>query len=188
MLNRANVIGDEMLLRVANLGTYATVLAIATLAERIADNGVETTAIVEVSHHPDHSAQTAAALRYDKALLFATALGILAIVAAIVWPTHSQWLISSILTLRTFSYSFCRLNTGMLKALDKSTQIARIQALHCGLLFICLALGRTCGAAGVACSIVLPEAVMGFDFLPFWKLPKHAITPADPEFATLLTT
>jgi O-antigen/teichoic acid export membrane protein len=151
--NLANVVGGEMLLRIANLGvavligrvygvsvlgTYATVLAIATLAERVADNGLEMTAIVEVSRNPALLARTAAALRFDKIILSAAAMCLLAILAWRLGLSRGEWAISAVLTLRTFLYSFCRLNAGMLKALDKTKQIARIQAVHCAFLVLCL--------------------------------------------------
>jgi O-antigen/teichoic acid export membrane protein len=47
-------------------------------------------------------------------------------------------LIAGILTLRAFLYSYCRLNTGLLKALDKTSQIARIQSAH--FLLLCCAI------------------------------------------------
>ena len=153
MNNLVNVIGGEMLLRLANLGvavligriygvailgTYATVLAIATLAERIADNGLEMTGIVEVSRDPKSLGPTATALRFNKSILSAAAMVFLAILAWILGLSRTQWTISFILTLRTFLYSFCRLNAGMLKARNQTKQLARIQAVHCALLMFCL--------------------------------------------------
>ena len=90
-----DVVGGEMLLRLANvgvlaligraygapvLGIYAAILAVATLAERLADNGLELTGIAEVSAHPEHASEIATALYIDKTILSSLAIGLLAII------------------------------------------------------------------------------------------------------------
>ncbi len=151
--NLANVIGGELLLRTANvlvavligrvygvavLGTYAGILAVATLAERIADNGLELAGIAEVSRDPLNLSSLASALYIDKTLLSAAAIGLLAIVAWILGFSRGAWLIATALTIRTFVYSYCRLNAGLLKALNKTKPIVLIQALHSVVLLICV--------------------------------------------------
>jgi O-antigen/teichoic acid export membrane protein len=151
--NLANVIGGELLLRVANvlvavsigrvygvavLGTYAAILAVATVVERVADNGLELTGIAEVSRNPKNLSGLATALFIDKTLLSGAAIGLLAIIAWILGFSRGSWPIAAILTIRTFVYSYCRLNTGLLKALNKTKPIVRIQALHSVALMICV--------------------------------------------------
>jgi O-antigen/teichoic acid export membrane protein len=153
MSNFGDVVGGELLLRLANfgvaaliarsygasmLGMYATIVAIATLVERLADNGLELTGIAEVSAHPRRASEIATALYVDKTILSAVAIGILAIMGRVVGLTASQWLIAAILTLRTFLYSYCRLHAGFLKGLDRTRQIAKCQGLHFSLLTLAL--------------------------------------------------
>jgi O-antigen/teichoic acid export membrane protein len=150
--NLANVIGGEILLRVANalvavligrvygvamLGVYAAILAVATLAERIADNGLELTGIAELSRCPKNIGSLATALYIDKTALSACAIGLLVCIAGVSGLSSGQWLIAAVLTMRTFVYSYCRLNAGLLKALDKTKPIVGIQAFHFVVLTIC---------------------------------------------------
>jgi O-antigen/teichoic acid export membrane protein len=150
--NLANVIGGELLLRVANalvavlvgrvygvamLGIYAAILAAATLAERIADNGLELTGIAELSRRPKSIGSLPTALYIDKTVLSACAIGLLACVAGVSGLSSGHWLIAAVLTIRTFVYSYSRLNAGLLKALDKTKPIVMIQALHFAILTTC---------------------------------------------------
>jgi O-antigen/teichoic acid export membrane protein len=151
--NLAHVIGGELFLRAANaavaifigraygarmLGIYAAILAVATLAERLADNGLELTAIAEVSRHPQSLRAVASAIYIDKIALSIAAIVLLVLAAWFLGFSHNRWGIASILTLRTFLYSFSRLNAGLLKALNKTKYIVRIQTLHCLLLVLSL--------------------------------------------------
>jgi O-antigen/teichoic acid export membrane protein len=153
--NLGHVVGGEMLLRIANvavailigrlygaavLGIYATILAVATFAERLSDNGLELTAIAEVSGHPEAASEIAASIYFDKTLLSAVTMGSLVIAAWIAGLSRSYWLIAAVLMLRTCFYSYCRLHAGLLKALDKTRYIARIQAGHFVLLTFCVLL------------------------------------------------
>jgi O-antigen/teichoic acid export membrane protein len=151
--NLANVIGGELLLRIANafvavligrvygvvmLGAYAAILAVATLAERVADNGLELTGIAEVSRTPKNLSRFATALYIDKTVLSVLAIGVLAIIGNVAGLSSSRWFIAAVLTIRTFVYSYCRLNAGLLKALDKTKPIVLAQALHFALLTACV--------------------------------------------------
>ncbi len=153
MNNLTDVVGGELLLRAANvgvvvligrvygvavLGMYAAILAIATVAERVADNGLELTGIAEVSRQPEDLGKIATALYFDKTVLSAAAVGLLALAGWIAGFSGVQWWMGAILAVRTFLYSYCRLNAGLLKALDKTRQILAIQALHVFLLTGCL--------------------------------------------------
>jgi PST family polysaccharide transporter len=152
--NLGDVVGGEMLLRLANfgvaalvgrlygapvLGLYATIVAVATLGERLADNGLELTGIAEVSARPRYTSEIATALYIDKTILCVVAIGLLATVGRIIGLPHSQWIIAAILTLRTFLYSYCRLHAGFLKGLDRTRQIAKCQGVHFSLLAVGLA-------------------------------------------------
>jgi O-antigen/teichoic acid export membrane protein len=154
MSNLGDVVGGEMLLRLANfgvaaligrlygapvLGMYATIVAVATLGERLADNGLELTGIAEVSARPRYTSEIATALYFDKTILCAIAIGLLAMLGGIAGLSPSQWLIAAILTLRAFLYSYCRLHAGFLKGLDRTRQIAKCQGVHFSLLAIGLA-------------------------------------------------
>jgi O-antigen/teichoic acid export membrane protein len=151
--NLGNVVGGEILLRSANfgvvvligrvygvpvLGTYAAILAIATVAERVADNGLELTGVVEVSRIPQNLSAIATGLYFGKSALSFVVIVLLAIAAGLAGFSFSQWLIAGAITLRTFLYSYSRLNAGLLKALNKTASIVRIQALHFAILVICL--------------------------------------------------
>jgi O-antigen/teichoic acid export membrane protein len=153
MSNFGDVLGGEMLLRLANfgvaaligrsygapvLGMFATIVAVATLVERLADNGLELTGIAEVSARPRYVSEIATALYIDKTILSALAIGLLAMVGHIVGLAPSHWLIAAIITLRTFLYSYCRLLAGFLKGLDRTRQIAKCQGLHFSLLVLTL--------------------------------------------------
>jgi O-antigen/teichoic acid export membrane protein len=152
--NLGDVVGGEMLLRLANfgvaaligrlygapaLGLYATIVAVASLGERLADNGLELTGIAEVSAHPRYTSEIATALYSDKTILCVLAIGLLATMGRIAGLSSSQWLIAAMLTLRTFLYSYCRLHAGFLKGLDRTRQIAKCQGVHFSLLAVGLA-------------------------------------------------
>src|SRR5580704_3752787 len=111
--NLVNVIGGELLLRVANaaiavlvgrvygagaLGTYAAIIAAATLAERLGDNGLELTAIAEVSHCPESLSDVATALYIDKTALSVAATSLLALAAWMLGFSQSLLPIAVILT------------------------------------------------------------------------------------------
>jgi O-antigen/teichoic acid export membrane protein len=147
--NLLNVIGGEMLLRFANvavailigrvygatlLGTYASVIAVATVAERLADNGLEMAGIAEASKNPADVGRLATALYVNKTALSIVAIFLLAGLGAIAGLSGASWMVAGTLTLRTFLYSYCRLHAGLLKAFYKTVELARIQSVHCGLL------------------------------------------------------
>jgi O-antigen/teichoic acid export membrane protein len=152
--NLGHVVGGEVLLRAANfgvvvligrvygvttLGSYAAILAVATLAERLADNGLELTGVVEVSRSPQSKSEIATVLYVNKTVLSLVAIFTLVLLAVILRLSTSQWLIAAALTIRTFLYSYSRLNAGILKALDSTRPIVKIQALHFAILVICVA-------------------------------------------------
>jgi O-antigen/teichoic acid export membrane protein len=153
MSNLGDTVVGEMLLRFANvaiaaligrsyrtsvLGMYATIIAIATLAERLADNGTELTGIAEVSKRPQRVNEIVSALYINKTILSAAVIGLLALIGWLARLSPAQWLIAIIITLRTFTYSYCRLHAGFLKGLNRTRYIVVFQATHFVLLAICL--------------------------------------------------
>lgn len=153
MSRLAHVVGGELLLRIINaavvvligrvygatvLGMYAAILALATLVERSSDNGMELTGITEVSRHSERLSEIATSLYAGKAALSVVGISLLALVAWLTGFSRDQWVIAAILTARTFVYSFCPFNAGMLKALDKTERIVRIQAFHFSVLSVCV--------------------------------------------------
>lgn len=145
----ADVVGGELLLRLANvavavligrvygaaaLGFYAAILAVATVAERIADNGLELTGIAEVSRNSGSLNAVATALYLDKTALSGAAIALLLVVALVVRLPSAYRAVAVILIARTFIYSYCRLNAGLLKALNRTKYITRLQSAHFALL------------------------------------------------------
>jgi len=144
-----HVIGGEFLLRFANvgvavligrlygaptLGLCATILAVATIAERLADNGLETTGIAEISQQPKLLSEFATALYLDKLVLSSIPAAILLPLAILIGLTPLEWSIALLFFLRTFLYSFSRLQAGFLKAMGRTKQIVRLQSVHFALL------------------------------------------------------
>jgi|SRR5581483_68943 len=151
-LNLLSVIGGEMLLRGANfaavvlvarlygasmLGTYATVLAVVSLAVMIADNGLQVSSITEIARNPSELGATLGQMYVIKTLLFVVMISILAAIG--VWTNDSTltWIMGGFLTIRTVLYSYCQLHGGVLKALDHMPAIGMIQTIHC----VCLLMG-----------------------------------------------
>ncbi len=144
-----NVISGELLLRLANvgvavligrvygasvLGIYAAIIASATLAERLSDNGLELAGIAEVSKEPVHAGRIIIALYIDKTILSSVAILAVVGVASLAKLSPASWMIGVILTARTFLYSYCRLQAGLLKALEKTGDLLAIQCAHFALL------------------------------------------------------
>jgi O-antigen/teichoic acid export membrane protein len=147
-----HVIGGESLLRLANagvavllgrlygastLGLCATILAVSTIAERLADNGLEMTGIAEISQQPKRLSEVVSALYVDKLILTAIAAAILLSLALFIGLSPLAWSVALLFGLRTFLYSFSRLHAGFLKAIGRTKLIVRVQSLH----FVLLLLG-----------------------------------------------
>ena len=174
-----HVIGGESLLRLANvgaailigrlygaatLGLCTTILAVATIAERLADNGLEMTGIAEISQQPKLFNEFATALYIDKLVLSSIAAAILLPIALIADLSPFQWSVALLFCIRTFLYSFSRLHAGFLKAIGRTNQIARIQSLH----FVLLLLGLLAAYATrlpLLSLLLLLVAAQSVDFL-----------------------
>jgi O-antigen/teichoic acid export membrane protein len=145
-INLVSVIGGEVLLRGANfaavvvmarlygatvLGIYATVLAFATVAVMIADNGLQVSSITEVAQRPGELGATLGQLYSIKTVLFLAMAMVLGTVGWFMDFTVATWLMGGFITLRTMLYSYCQLHAGALKALDRMPAIGTIQFIHC---------------------------------------------------------
>lgn len=148
-VNLASVIGGEMLLRTANFvaaavigrlygvvifGTYATILAYATVAERLSDNGLEVAGIAETSRQPERTNEIFGSLYILKTSLSLLAIAAMALVGLAAHLTTGVWLLAVFITLRTFLYSYCRMQAGILKSWDKMPALGAIQTTHFALL------------------------------------------------------
>lgn len=151
-----SVIGGEVLLRAANFlaaavigrlfgitmfGEYAAVLAVVTVAERVADNGLEVTGIAEASSDLQSVDRILGSLYVVKTSLSAIAAGTLVLFGFVFRISPTIWILSGILGARVLLYSYCRLHTGIMKALDHMRPIGIIQLLHAVILY--------CGILGV---------------------------------------
>jgi O-antigen/teichoic acid export membrane protein len=191
--NLRNVLSGELLLRVANigvavligrvygaavLGIYAAIIASATLAERLSDDGMELAGIEEVSKEPAHASRIVTALYIDKTILSSLAILALVGVASLGKPSAASRVMAVILTARTFLYSYCRLHAGVLKALEKTGGLLRIQSAHFGLLVSALLLVYFRGASLVTLLLCL-LAAQTFEFLATaLLLERHGLRPA----------
>lgn len=144
-INLISVIGGEVLLRAANfaavvvvarlygvqvLGIYATVLAFATVAVMIADNGLQVSSITEVARQPGELSTTLGQLYSIKTFLFLAMGLVLVVIGWVVKFAAATWLIGGFITLRTMLYSYCQLHAGVLKALDRMPAIGAVQVMH----------------------------------------------------------
>ena len=133
MLRAANFMAAVVIARLYGaslLGIYATVLAYVTVADRLADNGIEISSIADVSRSPSTASELLGS-RYALKMLLSmfvilamVSLGLFARIPAEVW------IIGAFLTARVVLYSLCRLNAGFLKALDKMVAIGIAQGLN----------------------------------------------------------
>jgi O-antigen/teichoic acid export membrane protein len=144
-LNLASVIGGESLLRVANflavvviarlygagvLGLYATVLAYATVAIMIAENGLQISSITEICRSPQRInaiVTSVCALRLTLFVVMSTLL------AAVGWSRHWRpelWAIGFLVTLRVLLYSYSQLQFSVLKSLNRMSAIGPIQGVN----------------------------------------------------------
>jgi PST family polysaccharide transporter len=145
------VIGGESLLRAANflavvviarlygarvLGLYATVLAYATVAIMIAENGLQVSSITEICgarEHINSVVTSICALRLALFSLLSVSL------AAVGWTMHwssGLWTIGFLVTLRVLLYSYSQLQFSVLKSLNRMSAIGPIQGVNFAFLLV----------------------------------------------------
>jgi PST family polysaccharide transporter len=149
--NLASVIGGESLLRAANflavvviarlygarvLGLYATVLAYATVAIMIAENGLQVSSITEICRAREriNSVVTSiCALRL--ALFFLLSVSLAAVGWTMRWSS-GLWTIGFLVTLRVLLYSYSQLQFSVLKSLNRMSAIGPIQGVNFAFLLV----------------------------------------------------
>ena len=95
MLRFANVVVAVLVGRVygaAVLGIYASIIAAATVAERLADNGLEMAGIAEASKNPADVRRLATALYVNKTALSIVAIIVLAGFGGIAGLSGANWM------------------------------------------------------------------------------------------------
>jgi O-antigen/teichoic acid export membrane protein len=146
-----SVIGGEAAVRLANflaalliarvyggtiLGAYAASLAIVTIVLMFADNGLQTSAITELSQDGAAHGEILGQLYLCKTILILGSLLLLTMGALWIRVVPFVWSIASWVTLRAVLQSFSQLQMSVLKALSRANLIGGIQGLHSVLLLI----------------------------------------------------
>jgi O-antigen/teichoic acid export membrane protein len=157
MLRIANFVAAIVIARIggaAVFGMYATSLAVATIATMLADNGLQLAAVREVSSRPSEINRISSRLYVSKALLFVPMVAILWVISRM---THIPGLylgIAVLITVRTMLQSYCQVQVGILKAIDRMQSISRIQGAHAVALSLALAVSYV-ERAGVYVVLIL---------------------------------
>jgi len=155
--NLSSVIGGELLLRVANFGVmivlarlyeastvgmYATALAFSTVAVMLADNGLQVSAIAELSKPQRHPSTVVSRFYISKTLLAVPALALLATLAWLAKLPPAAWIIGALVVVRTAVQSYCQLQLAVLKGLHRMAAIGPVQGLHFAALLV--GIGAVC--------------------------------------------
>jgi O-antigen/teichoic acid export membrane protein len=145
-----SVVGGEFLLRTAalfinfviarvygaaTLGLYAATLAYATVAVTIFDNGLPIAAIPEIKRQMSAVDRVVTQVYCAKTLLLLPGILLFLGVGIGFKLAPAIWLVAVVLTLRTILQSYCQLQLGILKALDRMLSIGILQGIHCIFLF-----------------------------------------------------
>jgi PST family polysaccharide transporter len=140
-----SVVGGEAAVRAANLiavlfiartyggatlGAYATCLAVVTIVVMFADNGLQTSAITQLSSATDSRQQIIGQLFLSKTILLALAVVILAVIAAWMRLGSLSWTIGAWVALRTLLQSYSQLQLAVLKSASMARRIGIIQSVH----------------------------------------------------------
>jgi len=144
--NLSSVIGGEALVRLASffsliviarlygpatLGYYAAVLATATIATQLADNGLQAaTAVTEIGRNPDSIDRTVYRLYAAKVMLIIPALLGLITFSHYCLPGRTLTVIGGLVIAKAVLQQFAQLNLAILKAIDRMRSIGWIQAAH----------------------------------------------------------
>jgi O-antigen/teichoic acid export membrane protein len=140
-----SVIGGEAAVRVVNfvavlfiarayggatLGAYATCLAVVTVVLMFADNGLQTSAIRQLSPAESARNEIIGRLALCKTILLASAVLLLAVFAAWARLGPFYWAIGAWTTLRMVLQSYSQLQLAVLKSVAKAHLIGIIQLFH----------------------------------------------------------
>lgn len=200
--NLANVVVGEGLLRVANflalvviarlygaatLGRYAAVLAMATVAAQLADNGIQAgTAATEIGRDVQSIHVLVYQLHAAKATLIAPTLIVLALAAPYLLPGRKLGLLGALVVARTALQQFGQLNLAIIKALDRMKCIAPIQAGHFTFLVAGITTVYRNGLSVYWLFVWLLAGQLLEILLSGWKLWEFGIRPAPCSFRECL--
>lgn len=149
--NLVSVLGGEAAVRAANfaaavfiarafggfaLGAYAACLAVITVVVMIADNGLQTVVITELTGRPSERDTIIGHVYFSKTILLVGAVAVLAAIAGWFNLPILLWGIGSLVTARTVLQSYSQLQMAILKSLSKTNAIGVIQLIHSVFLFI----------------------------------------------------
>ena len=149
--NLVSVLGGEAAVRAANfaagvfiarvfggfaLGAYAACLAVITVVVMIADNGLQTFVITELTGRPSQRDSIVGHVYFYKTILFAGAIVVLGAIAGSLRVSLFLWGIGSWLTARTVLQSYSQIQMAILKSLSKTNVIGAIQLVHSLFLFV----------------------------------------------------
>ena len=189
-----SVLGGEAGVRIANLcftlviarmfggaalGVYAASIAVITIAVMFAENGLQTTAILELSAENSERGKIAGKLYLCKTALTFAAMLILAGAGFAMRLNAFEWMVAFWVTLRTVLQSYSQLQMSFLKALSKANVIGPIQLAHTLLLLAGIFLTYKLGwslhlllawfTAGQLCELTLTSfAVLRAGIQPAW--------------------
>jgi O-antigen/teichoic acid export membrane protein len=151
VLSLVSVIGGEAAVRAANfvgvlfiaraygavtLGAYAVSLALVTVVVMFADNGLQTTAITQISSGSANRNQIMGRLTLSKSILLAGAAIILGIAASWTRPGTLFLAVGAWVTVRAILQSYSQLQMAVLKAVCKANWIGIIQFVHSSILLV----------------------------------------------------
>ena len=149
--NLVSVLGGEAAVRAANfaaalfigrafggftLGAYAACLAVITVVVMIADNGLQTFVITELTGRPSQRDSIVGHFYFYKTILFAGAIVVLAAIAGSLHVSLFLWGIGSWVTARTVLQPYSQLQMAILKSLSRTNAIGAIQLIHSLFLFV----------------------------------------------------
>jgi O-antigen/teichoic acid export membrane protein len=156
----ASVVGGEAAVRGANfiaalviarayggetLGVYAACLAVVTVVAMFADNGLQTSAITQLSPAGASRNQIIGQITVSKTILLGAAAIVLAGIGAWMKLSSLFWTVGAWVALRTVLQSYSQLQLSILKAVSKANSIGIIQCIHGGLLLLAIGLTFTQG-------------------------------------------
>jgi len=154
--NLISVIGGEAAVRTANfaaalfiartfggfaLGAYAASLAVVTVAVMLADNGLQTFVITELTSKPAERESIISQVYLYKMILFAVAIALLGAIASSLKLSTFLWGVGIWVAARTILQSYSQLQMAILKSLSKANAIGVIQVIHS--LFLLAGIGVT---------------------------------------------
>jgi O-antigen/teichoic acid export membrane protein len=148
--NLVSVLGGEAAVRAANfaaalfiarafggfaLGAYAACLAVITVVVMLADNGLQTFAITQLTARPSTRETIIGQVYLYKTILLIAAVVLLVSIAISLSLSTFLWGIGIWVTVRTVLQSYAQLQMAILKSLSKTNAIGVVQIIHSLFLF-----------------------------------------------------